>query len=317
MKSKQKYVRKAKVVAVVLLYYILCVTMGFATKYFISENGYNFRYPIFKTGINNLVHFVCAVIYIEYNKKREHSRAVGKRYLLETLLCSFIGSIDSSISMYTLRQVELAFYTILKSATPIFIVLSGFVLGTESVNFSTLFSILLIAVGTYLVTVKPIPTASRDIYLLLSSAIISGFRWSLIQFIITRRNDDIFVAIRDLCLPTSIFLFAYTSWVHSYREIFSSEFFESVWSALLNSSLIFGMGIISFLILFCELWIVKETSVLFLSISAVVKELVIVGISILNGATCMTKLNYLGIAISIIGIIFYNTVKHTGTKYLN
>lgn len=306
---KKNLVQTIKLLGYMVIYYALCIALSFITKYFISEQGYNFRFPVLKSAMTNMCHFFGALailIYTNNNRKVEQPQ--------QTLACAAIGSVDIGIGIYTLRQVDLAFYTIVKSATPIFIVLSGFALGTETINFFTLLSILLIALGTFLVTVRPIPTNSVDVYLLLGSAIISGFRWSFIQFILNKKKSNVYIAIRDLCLPTSIFLFAYSFKVYGIKEIFNSVFFNTAKAAFFNLFLITLLGFASLLVLICELIIVKETSVLFLSISAVIKELAIVGISITRGATCMTKLNYIGICISILGILLYNGVKYKGLK---
>lgn len=304
-KFKSDLLRTTKLLTYILVYYALCITLSFITKYFISEQGYNFRFPIFKSAITNMCHFLGALAILIYrgeNRKYEQPQ--------QTLACAVIGSVDIGIGIHILRQVDLAFYTIIKSATPVFILLSGFVLGTEKVSFFTLLSILLIAFGTYLVTVKPIPTNNMDIYLLVGSAIVSGFRWSFIQFILSKKKSNVYIAIRDLCLPTSLLLFVYAFKVYGVREILESSFFDTYRHTLVTMTIISILGFASLAVLVCELVIVKKTSVLFLSISAVIKELIIVGVSITRGDTCMTKLNYLGIVISILGILLYNGVKY-------
>lgn len=284
--------------------------MSFATKYYISKNGYNFRFPILKTAISNMCHFIGAILCLLSTNTHFHPL----ENVSETLVCSLIGAFDIGVSVYTLRQVEIAYYTILKSATPIFIVLSGFILGTEQISIFTLFSIILIASGTSMATVQPAATNNLNAYLLLFSAIISGFRWSFIQFIISKKKNNIYLAIRDLCLPTSIFLFIISAYLYPIHDVLSSQFFNTPQAATLNLVIICIMGFFSFVILLCELWIVNQTNVLFLSVLAVLKELGIVGISILRGSLCMTKINYLGISISIFGILMYNGLRYEGKK---
>ncbi|KAL6120438.1 triose phosphate transporter [Nucleospora cyclopteri] len=294
-----------KLIVVVCFYYVIIVVLSFITKFFVSENGYNFRFPLFKTGITNFCHFLGALIYLIWkNRNFKFSR------LKETIACSFIGSIDTGCSFYVLRKVDLAFYTIMKSTTPVFILISGFLIGTEEVSRFSFISVLAIAFGTYLVTIRPNATNNSDLYLLIGSSIVSGFRWSLMQYIVTKKNRNIFVTIRDLCLPTSIFLFIFSFQFESIYEIVTSEFFATLTAATWNIFFLFALGFCSFIALVCELWIVKETSVLFLSVSSVIKEMMIIGISIFRGATCLSKLNYTGIAVSIVGILMYNSIRY-------
>lgn len=302
--------RRLKLGSMILFYYFMCIVMSFATKYYISKDGYDFRFPILKTAMSNMCHFVGALLCLLTTNMHLHPW----ENISETLVCSLVGAFDIGVSIYTLRQVEIAYYTILKSATPIFIVLSGFILGTEQISVFTLFSIVLIASGTSMATVQPVTTNNLNACLLLLSAIISGFRWSFIQFIISKKKNNIYLAIRDLCLPTSMFLFGISAYLYPIHDVLSSQFFSTLRAATLNLMIICIMGFFSFTILLCELWIVNQTSVLFLSVLAVLKELGIVGISILRGSLCMTKINYLGISISIFGILMYNGLRYTDKK---
>ena len=300
----KKLGKTIKFICLVLFYYFLCIILSFVTKFFISENGYNFRFPVLKSAMNNFCHFAGALVILSY--KNQNTKVEQP---LETFACALIGSIDIGISIYALRQVDLAYYTIIKSATPVFILLSGFCLGTEKINLITLCAMMLIALRTFMVTVRPVKTNSMDIYLLLGSAIVSGFRWSFIQFILKRKKSNVFIAIRDICLPTSILLFIYSLRIYGIKDIVTSEFFKSISTATFNMLLITILGMASLIILICELTIVKKTSVLFLSVCAVLKELAIVGISIVRCSKCMSKLNYMGIVISILGILLYNAIK--------
>lgn len=307
---------KQKLFFLIPAYFLLSLSLSFITKYFISENGYNFKFPVFKSGITNLMHAICSFVYLKLtNDKLSLNESNNYKYYLTYIIpCSFIGAFDIGISLFTLRSVELAFYTVLKSSTPVFILITGFLLGTETISSFSFISVITISTGTYLVTVKPTNTVKHQVYLSIISALVSGFRWSFIQFILNRSKIDqksIFRTIQNLSAFTSVFLLSGSLLIfEGANDILRSEFFNGPFNILKNVFLLAILGTFSFLLIAIEFSIIDITSVLFLSVSSIFKELIIVGISILRKSTCMTKLNYIGICISILGLISYNILRY-------
>ncbi|EOB12536.1 integral membrane protein [Nosema bombycis CQ1] len=297
--------KKYKVPILILVYYTTSLSLGFFTTFFLSKNAYNFRFPLFKSSLQNLVHFFITTIILKINKEE----IKGDRFLYTTIPCAITGAIDIGLSSFSLRTVTLAFYTMVKSSAPVFILLSGFAFGIEKPSIMFFLIIFTIGAGVFMTSMKNTSFDPKGFTLISAASFMAGFRWAFIQYLLEKRkviNGGLHSTIRDLCLPISCILFIMSSQVEGIYEILNSEFFNNSRSACINLGLITLSGILSFTLVYSEFLLVSETSVVFLSVSSIVKELVIIIVSLYRKEIQLSLLNYSGLLISIIGILCYN-----------
>ncbi|KRH93813.1 hypothetical protein M153_5490004962 [Pseudoloma neurophilia] len=100
---------------------------------------------------------------------------------LNILPCTIMDMLDIILSTICLQNVSLALYTMIKSSSPIFILLSSFLINNEPVSFKSFFIIVIIGIGTFLLTYKKCSTYDMYSILTLISTAVSGIRWSDIQ----------------------------------------------------------------------------------------------------------------------------------------
>lgn len=296
---------RLKILILILVYYCTSLSLGFFTTFFLSKDAYNFRFPLFKSSIQNLVHFILTTIILKI--RREETK--GNRYLYTTIPCAITGAMDIGLSSFSLRTVSLAFYTMVKSSAPVFILLSGFAFGIEEPSIMFFLIIFTIGAGVFLTSLKNTSFDLNGFAIISAASFMAGFRWAFIQYLLEKRkvhNGGFFSTIRDLCLPISFFLFIMSSKVEGFFEIVNSEFFNTPRAACINFGFILLSGVLSFTLVCSEFKLVSETSVMFLSISSIVKELIIIIISLYRKEIELSMLNYSGLAISIFGIICYN-----------
>ncbi|KAF9765011.1 putative sugar phosphate/phosphate translocator [Nosema granulosis] len=297
--------KKLKIALLISVYYCTSLCLGFFTTFFLSKSAYNFRFPLFKSSIQNLVHFFITSCILKINKEETK----GTRYLYTTIPCAITGAIDIGLSSYSLRTVSLAFYTMVKSSAPVFILLSGFAFGIEKPSIMFFLIIFTIGAGVFLTSLKNTSFDLTGFGIISAASFMAGFRWAFIQYLLEKRkviNGGLYSTIRDLCLPISCFLFIISSKVEGLYEIINSEFFNTPRSACINFGMILFSGVLSFSLICSEFKLVSETSVMFLSVSSIVKELVIIVVSLYRKEIELSVINYSGLAISIFGIICYN-----------
>lgn len=142
------------------------------------------------------------------NKKSGLSKLFSNPWL-HLLPCTISGMLDIILSTISLQNVTLALYTMIKSSSPIFILLSSFLINNEPVSFKSFFIILIIGIGTFFLTYKK--CNSYDIYsvLTLISTAVSGIRWSFIQKYL-RKERSFLHFIRHVNLGISIKLILYS-----------------------------------------------------------------------------------------------------------
>lgn len=296
--------KKLRIVAYTLLYYSTSLTLGFFTSYFLNEKEYNFRYPLFIAGCQNVVHFALATVVLS-------SKGIGvsSAFSFLSLPCAAAAAVDIGVSSYSLRNISLAFYTMIKSSTPVFILLCGFAFGIEKPSIFLFLVMFTIGCGVFLMSMINTRFNMYGFGLVSVASFMAGFRWAFVQYIVEKkraRRSNVVATIQELCLPISILLLVSSSTFEGIREILRNEFLVDAKKAVFNGSFIFISGCISFALLLSEFALVDNVSVIYLSMSGIVKELIIVVFSVLRHKIILSRVNVVGLFISIVGIVIFN-----------
>lgn len=383
-----------------LLFYSISLTLGFFSSYVLSKKNYNFRFPLFITAIQNLIHLIlsnCVIMVDRLYRKgfgEESKNAIGKKnkgderlsesesamsrsaenesdklssseesikmeihktggiefvtkgpksatkdiceiqqktadskpsgfaipqYFLTIMPCAIAAALDIGMSSHALRSVTLAFYTMIKSSSPVFVLLSGFLFGIERPSFKLFITIFIIGSGVFVTTIKTDKdtksmelSLSKPTIFLLFASFMAGFRWSFVQYLLekrTLRKRNIVFTIRELCLPIGILLFLFSLYFEGLTNIIESEFFQNENAIRKNITFIVLSGVLSFVLLVSEFLLVSKTSVVYLSVSGIVKELMIVFVSVCRKEINFDTINYCGLGISIAGMVLYNLTR--------
>lgn len=296
---------RMRVLGLVLLYYALSLSLGYLTSFLLSRKTYNFSFPLFKASVQNLIHFLGASGVLRLQREK----APKPNYFGASFPCALAGATDIGLSSVSLRSATLAFYTMVKSSSPVFILLFGFAFGIEKPSISFFLTIFMIGVGVFLTSVKNTSFDAIGFGTISLASFMAGFRWAFVQYLLRGqevRREGIFVTMRDLCLPISFLLLLISMHTEGLMEIVTSRFFNTFDAALRNFGYISLCGVLSFTLLCAEFALVSETSVVFLSVAGIVKELMIISYAIATRDIILSRLNYTGLGISIVGILIYN-----------
>lgn len=243
-------------------------------------------------------------------------------YIITTIPCAITAAIDIGMSSHALRTVSLAFYTMIKSSAPVFVLLSSFLFGIEKPSVKLFFIIFTIGSGVFITTMKTQNmkeelTSSSFIGICLNNATIlliiasfmAGFRWAFVQYLIEKRRvrkKNVVYTIRDLCLPIGFILFLFSCYFEGLNNIINSEFFKNRLYITRSVLFIVLSGMLSFLLIVSEFLLVSKTSVVFLSVSGIVKEMIIVFISVCRNEIKFEGINYVGLIVSVVGMVMYS-----------
>lgn len=299
---------KVRVLGLVLMYYVLALSLGYLTSFLLSRKTYNFRFPLFKASIQNLIHFIGASVALRLQKEK----APRPSYFGPAFPCAVAGAADIGLSSVSLRFVTLAFYTMVKSSAPVFILLSGFAFGIEKPSISFFLTIFTIGAGVFLTSIRNTSFDMVGFGVISLASFTAGFRWAFVQYLIRNqavRREGIFATMRDLCLPISFLLLLISFAAEGLMEIATSKFFNTFDAALKNFGYISLCGLLSFTLLCAEFTLVSETSVVFLSVASIAKELMIILYAIATKEVALSTLNYIGLVVSIVGILIYNLTR--------
>lgn len=296
--------KNAKIVVYTLLYFVTSLSLGFLSSYFLDEKSYNFPYPLFTSGSQNMVHFLLATLLLSI-KKAQPPRLLN----LMAFPCVITASIDIGISSYALRHVSLAFYTMVKSSAPMFILLCGFAFGIEKLSLLLFLVMLTIGSGVFLTSMVDTNFNMYGFGLVSVASFMAGFRWAFVQYLIHKRRarrTNVVVTVQELCLPISIILLCSSSIAEGIVNIVKREFMANKRKALLNTGFILFGGCLSFVLLLAEFALVGHTSVVYLSMCGIVKEIMIVVYSVMRKKIKLGRINVVGLVISMAGIVLFN-----------
>mgnify|MGYP001081629699 CR=1 FL=1 len=309
-------VKYIKVSGYILLYYGLSVSLSVFNTRLLGRTQMNFPFPIFAALFYDVIQFLMAFSIMSTSSPMgpfEAFKKIGRKKFFKVILpCAIAAGLDLALSNSSLKYVSLSFYTMVKSSSPMFILIFAFIFGLERASVTLVSIITVIGMGTLLTVYNPTSFDLLGFCLVFSAAIMSGIRWALTQLIIdiqddedkSRNADGPLSAILFLTPPIGVTLAVICGSFEGFKVIFSKVFLQaSIFQTLLICT--FG-GIMTFSLILTEYKVVESTSVVTLSISSIVKEIIMIFVSVVYFKDKLLPINYLGLVISIGGIIGYN-----------
>ncbi|KAI5179838.1 solute carrier family 35, member C2 [Nematocida sp. AWRm80] len=225
------------------------------------------------------------------------------------IVCSLISAVDIGFSGYSLRNIPLAFYMILKSGTPVFILLFKFFFQPEKPTIQPTAIVFTIAIGIGLVSYGNAEILKASyIILVIASSIMSGFKLAFLKYFINQsvlRNNSVLESLCVMSFLLGIFLFFGFLCFEGLFNLIDQESLKQPGDTIKCFSLIIAAGIISFFECIAEYIVLSKTSVITISIMRIAKEILIVGISIASKEMKLSSINQLGLAIAVLGILLF------------
>ncbi|KAI7908205.1 triose-phosphate transporter family-domain-containing protein [Cokeromyces recurvatus] len=204
----------------------------------------------------------------------------------------------------------------IKSSTPIWTLLFSFLFGFEKPRLRLVAIITCIIFGV-LLTIDGEPHINlQGFTLVLVAAISSGLRWNLTQFLLKDSNISnhgplvIMYHLSPVMFITMLSLSLYIEQPFFYHHDFTTDSIHTIKEIVISISIMSVGGILAFLMTLSELYLIKGTNTVTLSVAGVGKEIFIIGLSVIIYGDVLTLKTYLGLFISIMGIIGYNYYKH-------
>lgn len=261
------------------------------------------------------------------------------------LPCSIFSSIAIALSNASLKILTLSHYTMVRSSSPIFMVTFSFLFGIESLSLKLASIIITIAFGVLLSVWHPSQNISLNssewsfgVFLILAATCIAALRWTMTQILLkspttNTRQESPFLSLMSLPCSTksmklrhllfSLSLIRKMSFVVSCCLLFLSLIRENglhLSSPFLSYNValfwrawatVFIGGLQTFILLLLDYHVMREFSIgiMTLSVVGVGKEMALISLSVLIFGDRLSRLNLLGLLISITGIIMYNIYK--------
>jgi solute carrier family 35 protein C2 len=229
------------------------------------------------------------------------------------------------MDLFDSLYISLSFYTMVKSAAPVFVLMFAFLFGLERVSLMLTLAISIICLGVGIMVMSetkfhPIGYAEAQI-----ATIISGFRWALTQTLLHSVSMGM-----DNPLATNMFLapivalslfFAFLG-IEGFSHLIQAPQLDNFGDAIFLFTSIGGGGIIAFLMVNIEFALISSTSVVTFSVAGIFKEILTILAAIIVFGDHFTGNMVLGLVISLAGIagliwfltLGYNYVRITKIK---
>lgn len=309
----------------IMAYYGLAVTVAMFNKHIIGGGGH-FGFPLMLSACSAFLQTGLAagsLAVIGVLRKTVFGKLTALQYVSAIVPCAIASGLDIGISNTSLQFVSLSFYTMVKSSAPVFVLASALVLGLERPTVPLFLVMAVIASGTLMTVWSRDGSRGFDIHgflMVLSAAMLSGVRWSLTQLIIEEHTADGNTAITNgkkltsagplatilyLAPIAGLLMFGLSLVVEGGRHFMQYYYAHKVYTL----SVFATSGLLTFLLILTEYKVVQETSVLTFAITGILKEIILIALSMAVFGDRLIAINYVGIVISIGGIAAYNFMR--------
>ncbi|KAI8393544.1 triose-phosphate transporter family-domain-containing protein [Radiomyces spectabilis] len=205
-----------------------------------------------------------------------------------------------------------------KSSTPIWVLLFSFLFGFEKPRFLLIAIILVMVLGVVLTVEGERKFDVMGFLLVLVAAVVSGLRWNLTQLLLQQDRLGINSPIATLYhLSPIMFVIMLTlslAFENPIAEFKESKHFDSFSHVMESFGLMAIGGLLAFAMTLAELYLIKNTNTVTLSVAGISKEIVVIALSVLIYGDLLTTKSFLGLFVSISGIIAYNWYKLSKTQ---
>ncbi|GAB0495549.1 hypothetical protein MMPV_006851 [Pyropia vietnamensis] len=294
-----------RTLAVLGLYYSLSASVILILKWALSGSG-AFPFPLTVLLVSNTITTGWAVAVTRHPRFRPAplTRAQLKSYVIPIGLCT---AMEIGFSNIALKLLTVSFGTILKGASPVFVMLWGLLFGVEVFTFPLFCSLVVISAGVGMAAAGEVDFALVGFLMQLSATALGGFRLALTH-VLLHGSDTApmppLTATLYTAPATALFVLPFAAFFEGRHLVTYVATTEAAAVARIAGVLALVASFV-FLLLISEYSLVRDTSSLALSVAAVFKELLTIGGAVLFFHDSLTTLNMAGFLLCHVGIGYY------------
>ncbi|CAG8471463.1 15889_t:CDS:2 [Acaulospora morrowiae] len=282
-----------------------------------GKDHFNLNLPLLVSAMHTGMHFLITLVLMKgylpsFYKKSEEKPVSSDSYLSRVVPCALTAAFEICMANASLVFITLSFYTMVKSSTPIWVLMFAFIFRLEQPRVILVFIIFVISTGVVMTVFGETQFNLIGFLLVLGASVVSGLRWSLTQILLQKEssmNDP--VATLYYISPVMFSTMSILSLLleNPYHVFTTSEHFKDFETSISTFALMMSGGLLAFFMTLSEFALIKNTSTVTLSVAGISKEIVMITLSVLIYHDKLTSLNVLGLFVSISGIAGYNYYK--------
>eukprot|EP00933_Yihiella_yeosuensis_P062295 TRINITY_DN6524_c0_g1_i3.p1 TRINITY_DN6524_c0_g1~~TRINITY_DN6524_c0_g1_i3.p1 ORF type:complete len:391 (+),score=32.34 TRINITY_DN6524_c0_g1_i3:65-1237(+) len=296
--SLLKYFHIARLV---LAWFTTSITLILYNKWILNAQNQNAgEAPVTYTTFHMLIKGVLAVCYFRIWKCKPFP-AVGIRVCIGLSLAGAFASLDIMMSNMSLFWISTSFYTFLKSASLIFVLVLALITCVEPPSMSIISTVVLVSLGMCLMYYGEHSFSLHGTVYVLASELFAALRWIVTQVMVQEHNIDAMTAVLYMAPAATLTLVpGIVGEVHVLSGILNT-----ITIAKFITTYIFP-GVLAFLLLLIEVQILKETSSLTLTVFGNLKAVLTILFAVAVFHDSVSTVQWAGLMVAFTGMLAYS-----------
>mmetsp|Transcript_9583 Transcript_9583/g.14784 ORF Transcript_9583/g.14784 Transcript_9583/m.14784 type:complete len:444 (+) Transcript_9583:95-1426(+) len=296
-------------------WFICSAALSSYNKVIFGENHGHFPCPLLLTSVHFLVQWVfsfsTSAAFPEFFGGSVVKSMSWKTFLGVSIPCGFITALDVGLSNLSLVRISITFFTMIKSSSPIWVLISAFLFGLEKMTCSLLTVGGLIVAGELLTAFGEVEFDKVGFFLCLTAAVCSGIRWTLVQLKLNKLDPPLkgsVVVMRVLSPSMFIFMLLLSLIIERPMEKLGPEhgdYFSNFENGMKTISLGLTGAFIAIAMVLCEFWLILKSNAIVLMIGGVIKELITILVGVTIFGDDLNVINISGIVVVFMGVFLY------------
>lgn len=320
--SMNKHENAIKNLSYILIWYFFSTSLSLYNKNLMGRDRFNFNFPLLVSAIHAGIHSVITTLMMWFGGNRWKNTSGVKMtmndYIFKVVPCGVAAAVEICCSNASLVYITLSFYTMVKSSTPIWVLLFSFLFGFEKPRLLLVAIIVVMVTGVILTVEGETKYDHLGFILVLVASIVSGLRWSMTQLLLQHEHLGISNPIATLYYLSPVMFITLLTLSIMFEQPIEQFQHSKHFDTLSHVAESFGLmsigGFLAFAMTLAELYLIKSTNTVTLSVAGISKEIVVIVLSVIIYGDVLTSKNLLGLFVSIIGIISYNYYKLSKDK---
>lgn len=298
----------------VLLWFVPSIGLNLFNKWLFNHWLGGFTFPLTATMThmfcNTMVAWACIRAL-----KIEVPHIEWRNYCLFVVPIGVFTGLDISMTNLSFLLISVSLITVIKSASPFFILIFSFCLGLEHVRANLVAVVLIICAGAAMATTSAVETSGNVLLgsiFVLASSLAGGARWAITQVMLQQKTTNekmsplvalYFTApVCAVCLVPIVV-------TKELPELFDSKFVSDGTTVLQTLGLL-GCGVLmAFSLIIAEYAIISRFSAVTMTLAGVIKELLTIGLGIVLFGDRLSANTIVGAFVIIIGVLYYSHIK--------
>ncbi|OHF02817.1 triose-phosphate transporter [Colletotrichum orchidophilum] len=235
---------------------------------------------------------------------RHKVKMTGRVYLRAIMPIGVLYSGSLVCSNLVYLYLSVSFIQMLKAAAPVAVLFTSWIWGVADPSMTTFYNILLIVAGVGLASFGEIEFSWIGFIFQMGGIIFEAIRLVMIQVLLkgdeNAQKMDPLVSLYYYAPVCAVMNF-FVAWFSEFGK-FNVEDFNKVGFTmlLLNASVAFALNISS-------VFLIGKTSGLVMTLTGILKNILLIVVSVLIWHTSITALQFIGYAVALFGLVIYST----------